>query len=41
MFREGFVYQNYGYAAAVSWVLFVIIGLISVLNWKFLNKSDD
>ncbi|TFE30611.1 carbohydrate ABC transporter permease [Cohnella luojiensis] len=41
MFREGFVYQNYGYAAAVSWVLFVIIGLISVLNWKVFNKSDD
>ncbi|BBI32936.1 carbohydrate ABC transporter permease [Cohnella abietis] len=41
MFREGFVYQNYGYAAAVSWVLFVIIGLISVLNWKLFNKSDD
>lgn len=41
MFREGFVYQNYGYAAAVSWVLFVIIGLISLLNWKLFNRSDD
>jgi cellobiose transport system permease protein len=41
MFREGFVYQNYGYAAAVSWVLFVIIGLISILNWKLFNRSDD
>jgi cellobiose transport system permease protein len=41
MFREGFVYQNYGYAASVSWVLFVIIGFISVLNWKIFNKSDD
>lgn len=41
MFREGFVYQNYGYAAAVSWVLFIIIGLISLLNWKLFNRSDD
>ncbi|MCM3749809.1 sugar ABC transporter permease [Paenibacillus pasadenensis] len=41
MFREGFVYQNYGYAAAVSWVLFFIIGLISILNWKVFNKSED
>ncbi|WP_261302783.1 carbohydrate ABC transporter permease [Paenibacillus andongensis] len=41
MFREGFNYQNYGYAAAVSWVLFIIIGLLSVLNWKFFNRSDD
>ncbi len=41
MFREGFTYQNYGYAAAVSWVLFFIIGVISILNWKFFNKSDD
>ncbi|WP_219834188.1 carbohydrate ABC transporter permease [Paenibacillus sp. R14(2021)] len=41
MFREGFNYQNYGYAAAVSWVLFIIIGIISVLNWKLFNRSDD
>ncbi|MFC5647880.1 carbohydrate ABC transporter permease [Paenibacillus solisilvae] len=41
MFREGFIYQNYGYAAAVSWVLFIIIGIISVLNWKLFNRSDD
>ncbi|WP_274649585.1 carbohydrate ABC transporter permease [Paenibacillus humicola] len=41
MFREGFNYQHYGYAAAVSWVLFVIIGLLSIINWKFFNRSDD
>jgi len=41
MFREAFTYQNYGYAASVSWVLFVIIGIISIINWKLFNKSDD
>lgn len=41
MFREGFNYQNYGYAASVSWVLFIIIGVLSLLNWKFFNRSDD
>ncbi|CAM3589825.1 MULTISPECIES: ABC transporter permease subunit [Saccharibacillus] len=41
MFREGFTYQHYGYAAAVSWVLFVIIGLLSLMNWKFFNRADD
>ncbi|MBW7453420.1 carbohydrate ABC transporter permease [Paenibacillus sepulcri] len=41
MYREGFTYQNYGYGAAVSWVLFFIIGIISLLNWKIFNKSDD
>ena len=41
MYREGFIYQNYGYAAAVSWVLFIIIGIISILNWKIFNRSDD
>jgi cellobiose transport system permease protein len=41
MFREGFNYQHYGYAAAVSWILFVIIGLLSLMNWKFFNKSED
>ncbi|MBO7747210.1 sugar ABC transporter permease [Paenibacillus sp. MWE-103] len=41
MFREGFTFQNYGYAAAVSWVLFVIIGILSLINWKVFNKNDD
>ncbi|WP_051235810.1 carbohydrate ABC transporter permease [Paenibacillus pinihumi] len=41
MFREGFNYQHYGYAASVSWILFVIIGILSIVNWKFFNKSED
>jgi cellobiose transport system permease protein len=41
MFQEGFKYQQYGYAAAVSWVLFFIIGLLSIVNWKFFNRTDD
>ncbi|PSK96442.1 cellobiose ABC transporter membrane protein [Murinocardiopsis flavida] len=32
MFDEGFRYGDYGYGAAVAWVLFVIIVLFSLLN---------
>ncbi|MFF2090766.1 carbohydrate ABC transporter permease [Paenibacillus sp. NPDC058174] len=41
LFREGFKYQHFGYAASVSWILFIIIGLFSFINWKFFNKSED
>ncbi len=41
MYREAFKFFHYGYAAAVSWVLFFIIGLLSVLNWKLFSRSGD
>ncbi|OBZ09492.1 MULTISPECIES: carbohydrate ABC transporter permease [Bacillales] len=41
LFREAFKYNNYGYAAAVSWVMFAIIMVISFLNWKLFKPADD
>lgn len=33
MYREGFTWWNLGYSAAVAFVLFLIIGLVSILQW--------
>jgi cellobiose transport system permease protein len=41
MYREAFKYSNYGYAAAVSWVMFAIIMVISFLNWKVFKPGED
>nr|WP_255570549.1 sugar ABC transporter permease [Cohnella sp. CFH 77786] len=41
MYREAFKFNNFGYAAAVSWVMFAIIMVVSFLNWRIFKPSDD
>lgn len=38
IWQQGFRYSNMGYASALSWVLFAIIGVVTFLQFKFLNK---
>jgi multiple sugar transport system permease protein len=39
IYEEGFRNYNMGYASAISWLLFAIIGLITAATWK-LRKED-
>lgn len=39
IYEEGFKYYNMGYASAISWLLFAIIGLITAITWKFKNED--
>lgn len=39
IYEEGFKYYNMGYASAISWLLFAIIGLITALTWKMRNEE--
>lgn len=39
IYEEGFTNYNMGYASAISWLLFAIIGLITAMTWK-MNKED-
>ncbi len=39
MYNEGFIEGQFGYASAVSWVMFIIIGLFSLINWKLVQKA--
>jgi len=34
LYIEGFQFLNMGYASAVAWVLFLIIFVLTVMNWK-------
>lgn len=36
-FQQAFDDNDYGYAAAIVWVLFVLIALFTVLNWRFVR----
>ena len=38
IYRTGFRNQNMGYAAAVSWVLFIILAILSYIIFKFLGS---
>ncbi|WP_438799901.1 carbohydrate ABC transporter permease [Alkalicoccobacillus porphyridii] len=39
MYNEGFLNSQFGYASAVSWVMFIIIGLFSLINWKLVQRA--
>lgn len=41
IYEEGFRNFRMGYASAISWVLFAIIGIITVITWKFRNKAGQ
>ncbi|WP_078392630.1 carbohydrate ABC transporter permease [Shouchella patagoniensis] len=39
MYNEGFLNQQFGYASAVSWAMFIIIAVFSLINWKLVQKA--
>ncbi|WP_041824369.1 carbohydrate ABC transporter permease [Shouchella clausii] len=39
MYNEGFLNNQFGYASAVSWAMFIIIALFSLINWKLVQKA--
>ena len=41
IYNQAFSEFRLGYASSVSWILFGIIFLITLLNWKFGNKEDS
>jgi multiple sugar transport system permease protein len=38
LFREGFVFNHMGYAAAIAWLLFVIVLVLTVLLFLFARR---
>jgi len=40
IFEEGFRNYKMGYASALSWLLFAIVGLVTLITWKFQNKKE-
>lgn len=41
MYVQAFQYYNIGYAAAVSWALFLIIFAVTVVQWRMQKKWQD
>lgn len=40
IYQKAFTYYDMGYASAMAWVLFSIILVITLIQWKFGNKKD-
>ena len=41
IYEQGFMTGRLGYASAVSWVLFLLVMLVTLFNWKFGNKYTN
>ena len=41
IYNHGFVWFNMGYAAAISLVLFAIVLLITLINWRFGGRNNE
>jgi multiple sugar transport system permease protein len=39
IFNNAFEWYRMGYAAAISWVLFLIIFAVTVVKWRFFGKA--
>ncbi|WNR46079.1 carbohydrate ABC transporter permease [Paenibacillus roseipurpureus] len=40
IYEEGFRNFRMGYASAISWLLFLIVGVITMISWKLQNKKN-
>ena len=40
MYKQAFTYSNMGYASAIGVLLFLLVLLFTVLNYKFVNTQD-
>ncbi|MDR4888108.1 sugar ABC transporter permease [Fredinandcohnia sp. QZ13] len=41
IYEEGFQNFRMGYASAISWVLFVIVAVLTIVMWKIQNRKAD
>lgn len=41
IYTAGFEELNFGYASAVAWVMFTIIFVLTLLNWKYGNRQME
>lgn len=39
LYNKAFLERSFGYGSAVSWALFVIIGVFSIINWKLVKRD--
>lgn len=41
VYQEGFERFNMGYASAISWLLFLVVGVLTYITWQVQNRTED
>ncbi|MET9357763.1 ABC transporter permease subunit [Streptomyces sp. NPDC006617] len=41
LYQQAFVFNRFGYGAAVGWALFLLIAVFSVINWRLIGGRDE
>jgi ABC-type sugar transport system permease subunit len=39
MYQQGFEFFNQGYAAAIAWILFVVVAIVAVVQFRLLRSE--
>ena len=39
MYRQGFTFFHQGYAAAIAWVLFLLVAVVAVIQFRLLRSQ--
>ncbi|MER6714905.1 sugar ABC transporter permease [Streptomyces sp. NPDC006386] len=41
LYQQAFIFNRFGYGAAVGWALFLLIAVFSVINWRLIGGRDE
>ena len=41
VYQEGFLYGRLGYASSIAWIMFLMILVVTIANWKFGRQHAD
>ncbi|NGN63581.1 sugar ABC transporter permease [Streptomyces sp. A7024] len=41
LYQQAFIFNRFGYGAAIGWALFILIAVFSVINWRLIGGRDE
>jgi cellobiose transport system permease protein len=40
-YQQAFSYNDFGYGAAIAWAIFLIVSVLTVINWRLISRAED
>jgi cellobiose transport system permease protein len=40
-YQQAFSYNDFGYGAAIAWAIFLIVSVLTVINWRLVARTED
>jgi cellobiose transport system permease protein len=41
LYQQAFIFNRFGYGAAIGWALFILIAVFSVINWRLVGGRGE